>query len=56
MWHFQEIVQVFSLGRKWDGPSPFFATPQVKFQPLKVHCTDHVIVGKTVVTWDFQAS
>lgn len=35
--------------------SLFFHTPQVKFQPLKVCCTDSIIVGKAVVTLGFHA-
>lgn len=33
-----------------EQPSLFFTTPQVKFQPLKVCCTDNVLVGKAAVT------
>lgn len=38
-----------------EQPSLFFATPQVKFQPLKVCRTDNVLVGKAAVTQDFHA-
>lgn len=60
MWHFQDIIQVFSCcprvahdtwAENWVEQQPFlfFATPQVKFQPLKVCCADSIVVGKTAV-------